>query len=391
MTKFTKCLLLAVVVAYLAGYFCCHAETETIAPVVVDYFYEAGCPDCIRVKERILPELESRYQGFYIVNRYDVGDRSNAVVLFAYQQRLNITSNGPVMMVVDYRHVFNGFPSIEKGLFPCMDRCVEQRMAPGWQPPEPLPVPRGAEGVGMAELRLKKFTLPAVIAAGFTDGINPCAIGTLVFFMSLLSVSGVKGRRLLLVGIPFCVASFVTYTAIGFGLMRFIHSCEGFPIVRKVIEAGMVLVLGVFAILSLLDAWRYNRSGNAQDVTLQLPKGIKERIHNIMRSGIRSGNLVLGALVVGALVTVLESVCTGQVYVPTLVLVAKSGQSGTKALGYLLLYNLMFMVPLVIVFILTYFGLKTATLLNWSKQNVVFSKVLMGAFFVAMAVLIALL
>lgn len=59
MTKFTKCLLLAVVVAYLAGYSCCHAETKTIPPVVVDYFYEAGCPDCIRVKERILPELEN--------------------------------------------------------------------------------------------------------------------------------------------------------------------------------------------------------------------------------------------------------------------------------------------------------------------------------------------
>ncbi len=47
--------------------------------------------------------------------------------------------------------------------------------------------------------------------------------------------------------------------------------------------------------------------------------------------------------------------------------------------------------PLVVMFVLTYFGLKTETLLTWSKRHVVPSKVLLGSFFVAMAVLIGLL
>ncbi|MEI6217867.1 MAG: hypothetical protein WCP86_03130 [bacterium] len=51
----------------------------------------------------------------------------------------------------------------------------------------------------------------------------------------------------------------------------------------------------------------------------------------------------------------------------------------------------MFIVPLVTVFVLTYFGLRTETLLAWSKKNVVLSKLRLGTFFVAMAVLIALL
>jgi len=396
MTASTKRVLFVHIIASWGMLSWCYAETAEgvvprVTPVVVDYFYEAGCPDCIKVNERIMPELQNRFQGFYTVNKYDINAKSNAVVLFAYQERLNVTSNEPVMMVVDYRYVFNGFPAMEKGLFTCMDRCVEERMTAGWTPPEPIPIPQGREGVAMAEARLERFTLPAILAAGFTDGINPCAIGTLVFFMSLLSVSGVKGRRLLLVGIPFCIASFLTYTAIGFGLMRFLHSCEGFPAVRKAVEAGMVLLLAVFAFLSFLDAWRFSRTGNPKDITLQLPKGIKERIHGIMRSGIKSGNLILGALIIGALVTVLESVCTGQVYVPTLVLIVKSGQSSVKALGYLLLYNLMFMVPLVAVFAGTYLGLKTDRLLALSRQNVVISKVILGLLFVAFAALILVL
>lgn len=89
------------------------------------------------------------------------------------------------------------------------------------------------------------------------------------------------------------------------------------------------------------------------------------------------------------LVTALESVCTGQMYVPTLIVMVKSGMS--KAWYYLLLYNLMFITPLVVVFILTYFGLRTQTLLDWSKKNVVVSKVLLGSFFLILAVLVNIL
>ena len=103
------------------------------------------------------------------------------------------------------------------------------------------------------------------------------------------------------------------------------------------------------------------------------------------------GRLALGGLVVGGLVTALESVCTGQVYVPTMVLVIKSGGLASQAWSYLLLYNAMFVVPLVLVFVLTFMGMRTQTLLEWSKKNVVFSKVLLGLFFLAMAVLIAVL
>jgi hypothetical protein len=103
------------------------------------------------------------------------------------------------------------------------------------------------------------------------------------------------------------------------------------------------------------------------------------------------GSLVVGGLVIGAAVTVMESICTGQVYVPTLVLVIKSGRSAATAVAYLLLYNVMFILPLVVVFDLTFFGLRTGTLLDWSKRNVVVSKILLGVFFLVMAALVAVL
>jgi hypothetical protein len=170
----------------------------------------------------------------------------------------------------------------------------------------------------------------------------------------------------------------------------------------------LVAVLGLLAYLSFRDAYLYRKTGQAEDVTLQLPDRIKSRIHRIMGVEIGVGReagaasqgaegvgkrgwlrLIIVGCVVGTAVTALESICTGQVYVPTLVLVAKSAdEMASRAWTYLLLYNAMFIVPLVAVFVLTYFGLRTQTLLAWSKRNVVVGKALLGLFFLAMAILV---
>jgi hypothetical protein len=151
----------------------------------------------------------------------------------------------------------------------------------------------------------------------------------------------------------------------------------------------IICILVVLAVLSFRDGFRYWRTRNAHEVALKLPGTMTARIHGIMRAGIAGRSLVAAGLITGALVTALEGVCTGQVYVPTLVMLAKSGQEQGRAVSYLLAYNIVSDIPLVTVFILTYFGLRTQTLLEWSKRNVVVSKVLLGFFFLAMAALIA--
>jgi hypothetical protein len=109
-----------------------------------------------------------------------------------------------------------------------------------------------------------------------------------------------------------------------------------------------------------------------------------------MRRWIGARSVVFGGAAIGAGVTVLESVCTGQVYVPTLLLIIRSSSgAAAKAWTCLLLYNLMFIVPLVCVFLLTYFGMKMNLLQELNRRNVVMSKVLLGVFFIALAIAMA--
>ncbi len=92
------------------------AESFDIPPVIIDYFYEPGCPDCVRVRNQIMPDLKERFEGFHVLNKYDVGLKTNVVRLGAYQDRLEITDNEPVFMIVDYQYVFSGFNAIKQGL-----------------------------------------------------------------------------------------------------------------------------------------------------------------------------------------------------------------------------------------------------------------------------------
>ena len=362
----------------------CVADGDAgLPPVAIDYFYEPGCADCYRVRDNVMPGLRERFEGFYVLNRWDMGVKSNVVRLIAYQERLGVTKSESVSMYVDCEHVLNGYAAIRKGLFPRIDEAVAERMEPGWEPPEPVPMP-DMPAEDTARSRMATFTLGAVLVAGLADGVNPCAVSALVFLMSLLGVAKVRGRRLLLMGASFCIASFATYFAIGFGLLRCLHIFEGFGALREGIEIAMVLVLAVLAFLSFRDALRYRRSHDAKDVALRLSKRVQSWTHAIMKRGVRSHHLFLGGLAVGAAVTALESVCTGQVYVPTLMVVAKSGFSA-RAWGYLLAYNGMFVLPLVVVFIAVYLGLRTEALLRWSRREVVWAKIALGALFLGMA------
>jgi len=370
--------------------------SPAVNPILISYFFQPGCKECRAVSNEVLPELAVRCDGFYSLEWRDVGIESNYLQLVMFQERLNVRENESVCMVVDGRYALNGFKAIKDGLVRTIEKCVQEQLA-GSGPTTrvvtvELPIPPGRT---ILEARMNSFTLPMVLIAGFLDGLNPCAISTLVFFMSLLAVAKVRGRGLLLMGLSFGLATFLTYTALGFGLLHALRLLTGFEYVRVAVETVMMVALCLLAFLSFRDAYRFRQSGKPSEITLQVPDRVKLRMHKIMRTGLAAPSLVFGGFLVGSAVTILESVCTGQLYVPTMALIIRDSGPGSglesRAWAYLLAYNVMFVVPLAAVFVVSYFGLRTDALLRWSKQNVVVSKILLGALFLALAALMAVI
>jgi cytochrome c biogenesis protein CcdA len=117
-------------------------------------------------------------------------------------------------------------------------------------------------------------------------------------------------------------------------------------------------------------------------MTLQLPAFLKNRIRGVIRTGAKARRFVIAAFVAGIVISFLELACTGQVYAP----IIYSIQQGRKdAVAWLLVYNLAFIAPLVMIFLLAFSGMSNKALIHFQTQHTFGVKIALGLVFVVLA------
>jgi cytochrome c biogenesis protein CcdA len=226
-----------------------------------------------------------------------------------------------------------------------------------------------------------------VVLGGLVDGVNPCAFATIIFFVSYLAFVGRAGREILWIGFAFTTAVFLTYLLVGLGAMTFLQSLSVFRMLSLIVY-GITAVLAIgLGILSVVDFWKL-RQGKTKEVALQLPGFLKKRIHKTIRERARTRNYVFAAFITGAIVSLLELACTGQVYLPTICFVTGIPELRAHALAYLILYNLMFVVPLVAVFLVSYYGATSDQLARFFQSHAAAVKLCTAIFFFALAAIL---
>ena len=239
-----------------------------------------------------------------------------------------------------------------------------------------------------------QLTFWMIAGAGLVDGINPCAFAVIVFFISFLSVYKYEKREIVAVGTAYCAAVFVAYVLLGLGAFKFLYAMQGFYYVMWGLKIITVLLCVAFLLLSAYDCWHYYRTKDASGLVLQLPTKYKTFIHKVMHAFLKDRSksvwrLGIAALIVGFVVSLVEAVCTGQVYLPTIVVVLKeAGDNFWRAAEFLLVYNIMFIVPLVLVFALALAGYESATFSGWLKKHLGLAKLLLCAVLVVLLILL---
>jgi cytochrome c biogenesis protein CcdA len=199
--------------------------------------------------------------------------------------------------------------------------------------------------------RFSRFSILGIMLAGLLDGVNPCAFATLVFFVSYLLFIGKRRRDIALMAISFICAVFIAYLAIGIGAFSLLKFLTGMDIIAKILFFGFGLLAIVLGILSLRDFW-LARKGCTDKMVLQLPLGIKQRIHKNIKKKTAVGSIIIGSFTAGFVVSFLEFGCTGQVYLPTITFMVSEEGFVLQPILALMLYNIMFIIPLAIIAIL---------------------------------------
>lgn len=217
-----------------------------------------------------------------------------------------------------------------------------------------------------------ELTLPILIGAGIIDSINPCAIGVLVFLLAYLLEQTKKPIALLTHGLVYVFAVFITYLLAGLVLL---------PVIDKLgqVSTTFYVLLGVIVsiagLLEIKDFFWYGKGPS-----LAIIPGAAERIK--MYTKRISGNY-LSTFGLGVFVALVELPCTGAVYLAILSLMTLSGLSVSN-FTLLVIYNIIFVAPLIIILFAMYFGVSADTFERWRKNNRGLMRLFIGLVLLAM-------
>ena len=336
----------------------------------ISYFHKHGCQKCARAV-KILKRLKERYPNIAV-------DQCNAKTEQTLLEAMGSLYEVPEAKRLTTPAVFIGDIALigeldEQRLETVVEKYLEIGVASRLKTAEAHLDTAEAEIVN----RFHGFGTLAVAGAGLLDGINPCAFATIVFFISYMNLVGRGRKEMLIAGGAFALAVFVTYLFVGLGTLSFMNYINQFSGVTKCVYLIAATATFAFAGLSLYDAVKA-KQGKTKDILLQLPRALKLRIHKVIRERTRTSGVIVGALVIGFVISALELVCTGQVYLPTLTFVAGIEGMHTHAIAYLLLYNFMFIVPLLVVFGCVYWGITSLQLGGVLQRHLVAVKVGIG-------------
>ncbi|MBT8446368.1 MAG: thioredoxin family protein, partial [Gammaproteobacteria bacterium] len=305
--------------------------------VYLYFFWRESCPHC-RAAHPFIAALAAEYDWLalrggeigvdegaaeqYAALARQVGERPRSVPAFLYCGRLE----------TGYDSAQTTGATLRGGLLACRAGTLPTQ-APGKETVLPL--------VGQADL--ERFSLPllTVMLAGM-DAFNPCAFFVLLFLLSLM-IHGDSRRRLLLVGGVFVLCSGLTYFAFTAAWLNLFLLAGNMTAITLV--AGLVAI--VIGLINIKDFFWFKRG-----ITLSVPEAAQRRLGGRMARLINEDNLVvlLGMTVLLALVANLyELLCTAgfpMVFTRALTLHELS-TAGYYA--YLALYNLVYVIPMLII------------------------------------------
>ena len=347
-------------------------------------FFHSDCREC----EETMYFLKDLQGAFEEITLHDLPleEEENYLLLLKLEKELKLENkkNAPVSLFL-YTNVFYGIAEVTNSL-PAHIAAFEGRDVPLYEPE----IQQNSQE--LAKEKMRGFTFMSVLVNGLLDGINPCAFATLILFISLLSVYGSSKREIIITGLTFTFAVFLTYLALGLGFLNVIKALSIFPKIKFAFDIALIIFCLVCAVLSIKDAFTVSRSGmgekESESIILKLPPRLRGMITRILSAYAGKKRWLFGVFLAGFLVSLLESVCTGQVYIPTINLIIKNDPARITAWLWLLFYNFLFALPLIVLTFLAAFGLKSQFMLKVQRKGAVPIRIGMALLFVFMAALL---
>ncbi len=362
-------------------------KTQVVATTArLAFFEQKNCAKCSRQEKEL--EILQKSMPNLTIDRFDAADVATAVMLTRFYKRFNVlrTDKNLIPMVCWSDGFITGRlaeaeelqAALSKGSGDCF-----------WLPP--ASVEELAQEESRQQKALEAFKLPLVIGAALLDGINPCAFATTLFLISYLLMKRRRRRDIVIVGLSFCAGVFVAYFLYGLGLSFLIDFLGKFKWIKAALYILFAIISAVLAVMHLRDAMIFRKTGKSDDMDMGLSKETHRGIHNKIRRFLECDSWLLApaAFALGMVVSSMEFACTGQVYLPIIAAILSRGLT-PRALLYLIIYNVCFILPLLLVTAVALKGAGIKAFSEWARNHVFGTKITMAIVFALIAVIMLL-
>ena len=206
------------------------------------------------------------------------------------------------------------------------------------------------------------LTVPKIVSLAIVDAVNPCAMAVLsLILIAILTTDPTNKRRALYAGLAFSLAIFILYIVYGVIIITFFQLIQALTSARLVIYKLFGLAAIALGLLQLKDYVGVGPKG----LLTTMPKPLRSPVSRLTASV----TSMPGAFVIGAFVTVFLLPCTIGPYI------IAGGLLSVYQLGevapYLLLYNAIFILPMLAITGLIYIGYaRVEEVSGWKQQNI---------------------
>jgi cytochrome c-type biogenesis protein len=179
--------------------------------------------------------------------------------------------------------------------------------------------------------------LPILVVSALVDSINPCAFSVLLLTVGFLVSLGTLRPKILLIGATYIAGIFLMYLAIGLGVVK---ALQFFNVPHFMAKVGAAIII-LFGVINMLGEMY-----PSFPIKLKIPAGAHRGMAVLMEKG-----SLPAAFLLGCFVGLVEFPCTGGPYLLVLGLLHDQ-DSFWKGFGYLVIYNLIFVLPLAVILVL---------------------------------------
>jgi len=212
-----------------------------------------------------------------------------------------------------------------------------------------------------------------ITGSAFLDGINPCAISVLLFFIAFLFSIKKTRQSILKMGLIYIAAIYLAYFLIGIGLAQ-AFIITGSPHLMAKVGAWLVIALGIIQLLGMIFP--------KFPIRLRIPISTKAALEKWLYKG-TTPTAFIGGFIVG----LCTFPCSGGIYVAIIGLLTATG-TYAQGLGWIIWYNFIFVSPLLIILALAANPKTTEQLHKLERKESKHAKFLIGLTMIALGVII---